>query len=68
MKIRFDLCLILDPTDVPAKDALVNYMENLKPKLERLNLEETSYIQVQKCYHDETPVKPCEVILEWHKE
>jgi hypothetical protein len=26
---------------------------------------ETSSIVVQKCYHDETPLKPCEKIFEW---
>lgn len=24
---------------------------------------ESSYVELHKCYHDETPTKPCEIIL-----
>jgi len=68
MKLRADICIVINPADTPTRDSVINFFNALKPKLLKLNLQETSRIVVQKCYHDETPVKPCEVILEWHKE
>ena len=67
MKLRADICIVIDPTDTLTSTAMVTFFNNLKPKLLRLNLQETSSIVVQKCYHDEVPTKPCELILEWYK-
>ena len=30
--------------------------------------EERSFIRIERCYHDETPAKPCEVIAEYVSE
>lgn len=33
-------------------------------KAKRLNLQEGRRIEIHRCYHDETPFKPCETIEE----
>lgn len=68
MKIVITTKLILDPDDVPTKTQVLNAIEGLKSKLLRINDEETSFLSVEKTYHDEIPTKPCETILYWEKE
>ena len=40
----------------------------LQGKLKRINAVETSTIMVEKCFHDEIPPKPCEILYQWTKE
>ncbi len=66
-KIRIRIDAILDVNDTGTRQSILNSMEGLKAKLKRANTRETSTITVEKCYHDETPPKPCEVLSHWEK-
>ena len=68
MKVRIRIDAILNPTDKATRDKIVTALEALKTKMQRANAFETSSITIEKCYHDETPFKPCEVIQRWEKE
>ena len=68
MKVRIRIDAILNPTDTATRDKIVTALEALKTKMQRANAFETSSIMVERCYHDETPPKPCEVIQRWEKE
>jgi|TARA_Y100000310_G_scaffold328372_1_gene396412 hypothetical protein len=67
-KIRVRIDAILDTDDGRTKDKLVDGLEVLKSKMKRANAVETSSIVVERCYHDETPSKPCEVLSSWEKQ
>ena len=66
-KIRIRIDAILDVDDKNTRDKIVDALEALKSKMKRANAFETSTITVEKCYHDETPTKPCEVLAHWEK-
>ncbi len=64
-RIRIDA--FVDITDTATRDQIKNGIVALQSKLKRANAVETSRIEVHKCFHDEVPPKPCEVIYEWEK-
>jgi len=68
MRIRFQLDLFLDATDTLSQDKIKTVFDALKSRLLRASAVETSSITIQKCYHDETPPKPCETVYSWSKE
>ena len=47
------------------RDALVPFAQHAVVINEGANNEECGFIDVEKCYHDETPTKPCEVVARW---
>lgn len=47
------------------RDALTPLFQNSVIINEGEDNEERGFILVQKCYHDETPTKPCEEIARW---
>lgn len=67
MKIRIRIDAILDPTDKATRDKIIDGLEALKTKMKRANAFETSSITVERCFHDEVPTKPCEVLASWEK-
>ena len=67
-KYRIRLDAILDITDTATRDKIKDGVVALRNKMQRANAFETSSIKVEKCYHDESPNKPCELpIYEWEK-
>ncbi|KKM64347.1 hypothetical protein LCGC14_1502320 [marine sediment metagenome] len=66
-KIRIRIDAILDINDTTTRDKIVNGLKALKDKMQRANAFETSSIVVERCYHDETPTKPCEILATWEK-
>lgn len=66
-KIRIRIDAILDINDTATRDKIVDGLQALKSKMQRANEFETSTITVEKCYHDEVPTKPCEVLASWEK-
>jgi len=65
MRILADLII----TDRTQAEALFNQIKNLAPLFETINPgepeEERSSWSLHKCYHDETPPKPCEYVEEY---
>ena len=64
---RITIDAFLDINDTITRDKVKDGIVALQKKLKRANVIETSRIEVHKCYHDETPAKPCEVIYQWEK-
>lgn len=67
-KIRIRIDAILEVTDTATRDKIVTALEALKSKMTRANAFETSSITVERCYHDESPPKQCEILYQWQKE
>jgi len=65
MKIRIQADFVLDPTDISSRDAVTTVFQQIKSKLQGLSALEYSQVTIQKCYHDEVPPKPCEVVFQW---
>lgn len=65
MKIRIQADFVLDPTDISSRDAVTNVFQRIKSKLLALDTLEYSQVTIQRCYHDEVPPKPCEVMFQW---
>ncbi len=65
---RVTVVAFIDINDGETRDRIRNGIVALRDKLLRANAVESSYIEVQKCYHDEIPPKPCEVLYRWDKE
>lgn len=67
-KIRIQIDAFVDVNDTTTRNKLRDGIIALQGKLRRSNAVETSRISVHKCYHDETPNKPCDApIYEWKK-
>ncbi len=66
-KFRVRIDAILDINDTTTRDKIRDSIVALQSKMKRANQFETSSIKVEKCYHDEIPTKPCEVLYEWEK-
>ena len=61
MKYRVMADLIFKET-IDAEDLIRWFKnQNIMDKLRNI-AEEHSYIELQECYHDESPTKPCEII------
>ena len=71
MILRITIDLFLDVVNEATLTKIRDQLLALKEKFRNINIglliEEKSRITVQKCYHDETPTKPCEIIFEWVK-
>lgn len=67
-RIRVDLAF---PDDINPK-AILAHAKSLMVGAVIINPgqpnEERGYITLEKCYHDEDPTKPCEVIENWQVE
>jgi len=67
MKMRILADLII--SDIKQAETLFNQIKNLTHLYETINPnkpeEERSTWSLHKCYHDETPVKPCEYVEEY---
>lgn len=66
MKYRIHADLIFDAdSENDAKDVFA-LIKKLKGKLKTIKKgepdEENSYAWIEKCYHDETPPRPCEIL------
>jgi len=72
VKIRIRCDLILDATDDAIATEIVQYLHKLKKYFRKIRAgeiaEESSFVQVEKCYHDENPSKPCEIVYSWQAE
>ena len=67
-KYRITIDAFVDVNDTNTRNKIKDGIVALQSKLKRANAVETSRISVHKCYHDETPNKPCEPpIYEWEK-
>lgn len=47
------------------RDALIPFTQYAVVIKEGANNEERGFIDVEKCYHDESPTKPCEKVARW---
>lgn len=67
-RIRIDLAY---PEDLNPK-AILAFTKNLMPLAVVINPgapnEERGHISLEKCYHDESPTKHCEIIENWQVE
>ena len=72
MKIRITIDILIDPKYANIVAAAIKFMKFLTKYCETINKgkanEVRSRIVIHKCYHDETPPKPCEVIYEFTSE
>ena len=70
MKYRLDVC-VFSAKEKVIKD-LYDAIADSSGELETVNKgkhnEEKSRVRMHKCYHDETPPKPCELMNEWHSD
>lgn len=64
---RITIDAFVDIDDTATRDKIRNGIVALRDKMQRANEFETSRIEVHKCYHDEIPPKPCEILYEWEK-
>jgi len=68
MKIRVRADIILDVDNAATAKAIFEFLKQHKSLFRIIRrgqiAEERSYIIIEKCYHDEDPTKPCEVIAE----
>jgi hypothetical protein len=66
MKWRITQTLILDEADEAEALRLFQNLKDKKGKFKTINKgkdnEEKSILQLERCYHDESPTKPCEII------
>jgi hypothetical protein len=66
MKLRITQTLIFDEADEAEALKLFQNLKDKKEKLRTINKgrdnEEKSIIQLERCYHDESETKPCEII------
>lgn len=69
MKPKLSLILHFNEVDQSkmeqARDLLLPLFQRAVVINEGQDNEERGFIQVEKCYHDEVPVKPCEVVARW---
>ena len=69
MKPKITLILHFNETDQDkleqAKDLLLPLYQHAVVVNEGQDNEERGFIQVEKCYHDELPRKPCEIVGRW---
>ena len=61
--MEYRVMLILTFSDEGKARGLFNHAKGLIPSASPLP---DDYLSWHKCYHDEVPPKPCEVIEEWH--
>ncbi|KKL16935.1 hypothetical protein LCGC14_2490570 [marine sediment metagenome] len=47
------------------RDALTPFAQHAVITNEGADNEERGFIDVEKCYHDEVPTKPCEKVARW---
>jgi len=66
MFYRVDTTLFFDNANIPEgiKEALLKVWSHAKVINPCQPNQECSRVMVQKCFHDEQPTKPCEVIFE----
>lgn len=64
MKLRLRGDFILNPTD-PLNQTIKDFLVANQSHFLKIDDMNTSSIIVEKCYHDEIPIKPCEKIFEW---
>ena len=66
MKYRIIATVFVDPSNETKVMTLYTALKNAKAIFEVINAgkvnEERSRIEIHKCYHDEIPPKPCELI------
>lgn len=53
-----------EPGSAVARKALSTFLSRAPIIRPATPLEEESYVMVEKCFHDEDPVKPCEPIFD----
>ncbi len=72
MKYRITIDVFIDPDDLETvkniRKALVALRHRFRTIRKGLPGVEYSRIVIHRCYHDEEPSKPCEVIYEWSSE
>ena len=72
MKYRVRCDLILDVEDETVAKEIAKTLHKLRDFFRIIRLgelaEERSFIVLEKCYHDEEPSKPCEIVFRWVKE
>ena len=67
MKLRLRTDLVIDPLETELVNNIKTFLLNNKDKFLTVNEDMTSRVMVEKCYHDEIPLKPCELIFEWEQ-
>lgn len=69
MKLRIRCDLIIDIENETVAMKIVDELKKVKNYFKTIRLgeiaEERSYIVLEKCYHDENPSKPCEIVFRW---
>jgi hypothetical protein len=68
MKVRIEGCFIFDTAETGAYNAVIAVLKAHQAKMVNISDEEKSRIEIQNCYHDEVPVKECQVTYSWTKE
>lgn len=68
MKYKVRAILIIDPTETVTINQIKDFLVANKVKFLKVNENMISSISVEKCYHDQIPSLPCEVIFNWQKE
>lgn len=68
MKYRIVINIFLDPDKIDDAKKIYQFIKQhralFKTIRKGLANEERSFIRIEKCYHDEDPPRPCEVIEE----
>ena len=60
MKIRVMAVIFFDDEATARK-----ILEKIPKPVKKLFGDDDSYVSIHKCFHDESPPKPCELIKEW---
>lgn len=67
VRVRMDLAFKVSNQSQAEKlrDALIPFTSHAVNVNEGQTNQEIGFIDVEKCYHDETPTKPCEKVARW---
>ena len=68
MKLRIRADLILEVTDSVTVADIRDRLIAIRGKLQKISIDESSFLTVEECNHDEVPPQPCVILYSWRKE
>lgn len=71
MKIRVRMDLIFNVENEDKANLIWDYVNQKRSVFQKIvngEMVEKSMILIERCYHDEDPFKPCEIIKKWETE